>query len=506
MSRKAHPIGFRLGTNMPWVFPQSVLNYSDNLSKQLTLYLWLQNFTQKYSFYFLRYNLFEYSFFDLLVLLFFYPVKLRKKKKTDYLQIGTTIYKVRRRRRRKQNKVFGTVRRYSIMKSRTLLFLKQRLIIICKSKKRKFVKKRFFQLLLRSLYRSFFSKNLKNRWYLQKHFKMSQKTSYYGIQLVKKQRKMKFKLFKKRRLKLFLLIQLKKKKPKILKRFKFRKLLVKRKRLNKKRLDQIKNKSIKQQQLSIQSSFKFNRRKFIRKKKNKIASKNFIKRLSKQAQVKFLRTLKTIYFKKRTKLKLTTRTYLKVFVNKISHLRFKFYLQNELNKLVDKPIYLMLYNFHDIFLTGIFSNQIRIMRLFPRLLLASRVFLFSFNEYKRYNFLGTYSQLILSGCLFRSPHVLVQWVWMFSHKIKKHSLFLTHSQLFNLFSRSLNNLILLIGILNGARVEFNGKLNDSTRTKRKITNFGKTFRRQTLVTNFVYAFKQIPTYIGVLGCKLWLVY
>ena len=111
-----------------------------------------------------------------------------------------------------------------------------------------------------------------------------------------------------------------------------------------------------------------------------------------------------------------------------------------------------------------------------------------------------------ASCLLRTPHVLLQWLWTYSFRIKKHSLYLNHNQLFQLFTRSLESALFLVGLIQGARIELVGKLNDNTRSQKQLTLFGKTFQRQTIFTTFVYAAKHLPTYIGVLGIRLWLIY
>lgn len=421
MSRKVHPIGFRLGVSQTWQLPQPLFSYHQQLLEQLTIYLWLQNFTAQNAFYCLHYTYSRTTtWYSQLNLVLFVPLRKKVKRlKVRLFRLANNDYSLRRRRKGLPTSV------------KTTNFLKRF---------------RSYLLLAKKLHGFGF---LGIGYYLKRYEKFgllprSLWNSYVWTLRARPKRKKKYKL-------------------------RTRCTLRYRKVVNS--VSKIKQ----DLPTTILSKVPANATTGLRKIK-------------------------------RRRLRLASKNYLLFLASRLYLLRLKFFIENQLKKYINSLFFIRLFNINDVFLAGSFGRQLLTKYTYLRILNASKLLVNRLSDYSKYTFLITYTNLLVATTLLRVPHVLLQWLWLYSYRIKKHSLYLTHNQLFSLFEKSIENIILLVGLIKGAKLEVTGKLFDSTRTRKQISYFGHQYKRQTLMTSFVYTFKQIPTYIGVLGFRLWFIY
>jgi hypothetical protein len=417
MSRKVHPVGFRLGVSQHWQLPQPIFNYHEQLIEQLSVYLWIQNFTAQNAFYCLSYSYHRITpWFKQLNLSMFVPLRRSiKRLRVRLFSLAQNIYSLRRRRKGKalKHKKTNFLRRIAAYA----------LVIKLSGQATTGLRYYFKQRMKHAL-------RITTLW-----------NSYFWVLRLKNKRK--------------------KKKKKLRSRFSVK---------YKKSLKHI---------VAVQ---------------NGLAVTQGVKRLI------------PLRSRKRGLKRVASKQYLVFLLSRLNLLRLKFFIEKQLNRYISGYLVVQLSNINDLFLNGLYSRQHRPKYTYMRLVNASKLLVNKLNDYSRYSFLTSYTNLLVAVTLVRVPHVLLQWLWLYAYRIKKHSLYLTHNQLFSIFEKSLENIILLVGLVKGAKMEVTGKLFDSTRTRKQITYYGHQYKRQSLVTSFVYAFKQIPTYIGVLGFRLWFIY
>lgn len=449
MSRKVSPIGFRLGLSQPWVLNAAGYTSFKEILQQFVLYSWLLNFAQQHSFYFLRFHyITTTSYSDFLTLLVLFPFRrFAPFRQLNYVSFGSDLKLFRKRRTKKKQHqptlLTNMITRHIAKRGLALVTEGSHLGFQTTSFRSQVKANGFF---LRNSY-------LKQTAGENGRYWTSLYLNWYRLQWKRKRTKMN------RINHLFSLSP-------FFSVGKYRRPLVTSIRRRRRRM-------------------RVNRWAFSGRK-----SRGYPVKLRKSVDIS----------------QLLKRNYLRFFLYRFFCLRFKQFIEHQLLGIHKKPINVVLQNFTDVFRFGAFSPVGKNRKFILRLFTAGMFLTHRASEFRKYTFLDTLVALVITSSLVRVPHVLMQWVWAYSIRIKKHSLYLSHRQLFNLVCRTLENTILMVGSFKGVRFEIVGKLNDNTRTQKQLTLFGKTFKRQTIFTSFVYAIKHVPTYLGVLGLRLWYIY
>ncbi len=469
MTKKVNPIGFRLGITVDWVLPVNLLDSIYNGQTIFITFYWLLGFCQRNAFYLLTFTkILINSFFDLLFLTFILPygfkLLIKKKKKFFLLDDGVFISKIRLNKRRAQ-KPFRNVTKLKFFLQSWRFLVKKAFIKSSQNYRRclfHFFKSRFlFQYEKFSL--NFFVKRCFSS------FNSTITFFHYTCRLNRKKNLLWQRWLITPRFKNFFL-----------------------------RLKMYKNYG---RFLKIKKKTK---KFFYKKLKLKLYIASKIKKNSKNL-IKYFINKKPLELKKKVLQKVS------FFLIKYSYyrlilLRLKFFFEKLLLKYNQKKLIISLGNFTD-FVNSKITFSPKIMSFF--FFKAIRGFTNSSikkYESQKYNFLTLCCTVFVGCTTFRNPDILLQWLWRYSIKIKKNSLYLTQSELLHLFTRLLKAVGLFFGFFKGLRIELNGKFNKNMRRQHRMSLYGKSFQRQQLVGSFVYATKHIPNYFGVFGCRLWLIY
>lgn len=462
MSRKTHPIGFRLGMSQEWTVTTPVVASFHNLLKQYVLYLWLNNFAQQNHFYFLRHN--EITLTEKLAFLFllgFFPkvTKSRLRRRLTHLRFleSAPLFKKRRRKKQKRYTALGETK-----KDARVAVAPAWLRVLSSFPSTPFDASAVtFRYALRS----------QSRCLLANH--LFQMTPTFMLMPYWQARYLHW-----------------------------NRIRLRRRRTKQKRFGHILSFL---SGVSSESTFKptiFRRKR--RRRRGLFGKSNNVRRFSFRGRGFRKKVGPKVVLRLR---KLVRRKYLRALLHRFWLLRFKFYLQRHLNRLMSQQYVIMFQNFTDFTQARVFiPKNLPLRSLGLRLYNGSQFLVNRMFVYRQYTFLSVFVGLVLSASYVRTPHVLLQWLWNYSARVKKHSLYITHRQLFNLFFTTLENSLLLVGILKGVRVEMVGKLYNSTRTRKQMVQFGKLFKRQTIFSDFIFTAKHIPTYLGVLGFRLWFLY
>jgi hypothetical protein len=475
MSRKSHPIGYKLGISYLWELPCNLNNYQDTLLRNYFLLNWLLKFCTQNFFYFFNFQFFyETRLLAIYSFIFYFNFFLKRKnlryRKTIFFL--STRFKYRKPRHR-HIKRFLVLRRF---KSR-YLFLYSALYRINYKLLRtlvKYKKWKFFPSSLRKKrkYRNiisiFFKHNsfVTNKLLFKKYFISGLNMRRVRIRKAPhKRRKLSFK-------------------ERVLK-YKAKKKINQRS----KRFDKYSKYRKFDNSIDTFDDEIYSRLDKYEKKKNVVVAKK-IKKPSKN----YFRVL-----------------HLKIIQYKIFILRFKYFLEKTLTSYINKQCVFILSNLGNISFFKKFKSftksKVKLNKA-KKLSLFDKTFMVIYNDTREFDYfksLVTYVSLFVFATMYLNPRVLIQWFVYQIIRVRKHSLNTSHNKLIRLFTTMLKNAIYLSALLAGYRFEVIGKVNGSLRTKKVLNFYGFPVKRQSFNSLYEFYNTDVPTYTGILSLKLWLI-
>jgi len=471
MSRKSHPIGYKLGVSYLWEINCNLLNYRFNLLQNFFLFHWVLKFCIQNFFYFFAFHyLYETRTLVLYSFLFFFNL-LTRKRNFNFRRI---LFLLKKRFKYRRGKLKKIKRKLYLKRFKYNLYL----IFLLMRVNRKFTTKRL---------RSFF----KQKKIAKSCFKIKTKKAILFFFNFRNNSKLLFrkatfrntKLKKKYLSSLSLRAILKQKKRIKINKYFYKKGTLRRNSYNSHKVNSRNGKH-------VQSKLKFDKKvssklNLIQPQKIKLPKKTFTKNYN---------------------LKLLTILQYKIFL-----LRFKYFLEKKLSHFGTKQCILLLGNIGTLGLSSRLPSQGKTKKIFDSKNFTSffdRLSNVVYNDIFEYNYfsgLKNYASLFLVATMYLSPRVLIQWFNYKIIRIRKHSLNTSHTKLLALFTSMLQNAILLSALLKGYRFEVIGKINGSLRTKKALFYFGVPVKRQSFASVYDFYNSSVPTYAGTLSLKLWLI-
>ena len=472
MSRKSHPIGYKLGISYLWELTCNLNNYRNTLLRNYFLLNWLLKFCTQNFFYFFNFQYFYETRVVVIYSFVFYFNFFLTKQRLRYrktLFLLSTKFKYRNPRYKHPKRALLLTRfKYrfyflylNIIKSK--LKLLRRFHAYNKKRKKKILKKGVSR-----KYANLFSVSVQNNIFLVKKL-LFKKYFINSLSLLR----LKAKVKKKKKKKLRFKERFTKYKKKYKKTFKKKSQYKAFDKWSKKRHFDV---SFDTPDDLIYASLPV--------AKEKIKKKKF----------KFLKTI------------------LKIIQYKFFILRFKYFLEKHLAIYLTKQCVLLLCNVGNISfykkLKKLKKQKFKTSFLKKKLNLFDKTFLTVYNdtyEFKYFKSLVTYVSLFVYATLYVNPRVLIQWFVYQIIRIKKHSLNTSHNKLIKLFTTMLKNAIFLSALLIGYRFEVIGKVNGSLRTKKVLNFYGFPVKRQSFQSVYEFYNTDVRTYTGSLSLKLWLI-
>lgn len=450
MSRKAHPIGLRLGLSQSWKLAVNTQNYREMQAREFFIWRWFFGFCKTNFFYLFEFKkLFENKSTLLFSFVFFSDIFLRRTRGIYKLLINQRRYYYRTRKQR-------SPRQHLLLR-----FYKRR--------QRMFYVLRYLE--RKRLNLAGFQAGLKNRTF----------SKYFSFRSI-------FVLFFRKPAKFFDAHAY----------YTSRQLVLDAKRLKEKSAHRRQSHSSQRMEMRGASFFS-SRQEILRVKQDflRLLQNSNIMRSSRSA--------------KRVNLRAISLNFLKIIHSRIVLLRLKGFLENTLSHLVHKQVILLPTNLGYLFFDKAFLNssiarfktQSNDWKSVNRQVLA--LYMDLKTKYTFYFPQQFVSLMYLAG-VYEKPEVFLQWFLYYVRRVRKHSVTITQNKIIDLFSGALENLLFFAGILDGYRLEISGKVGGSERTRKQIFTEGSSLARQTFHEQFRYAYEAVPTYASILGVRLWLKY